>query len=79
VTRHAPQDWQRLKGDFHRWLLDWHAITNAEALLFELMQCNDPLPRDYLSQYDLPNGSTYRDAALLFASRWNLTDDSELK
>ena len=66
---------QRLKGDFHRWILDWDAVSDSNQMLSALTDCTDPLPRDYCSQFDLPDGSTYRDAAELFGDKWISTGD----
>ncbi len=61
---------QRLKGDFHRWLNDWDAVSNPDAMLNKLSICIDRLPRDFCTAFDLPLESNYGDAADLFLSSW---------
>ena len=75
MVAHERNHSHYVKREFLRWLDDFSAVTDSDALLHELSFCSDPLPRDYCTSLSLPEGSTYRDAVALMDARWTLKDE----
>lgn len=51
----------KLRGSLHDYLDDESPADSRElsTLIGQLWNCTDTLPRDYCSQLDIPQGSTY--------------------
>ena len=58
------------KEAFLRFLDDFNAVADPDALFDELLSCDDLLPVRQVESLGLPFGSTYRDAVRLLLGCW---------
>jgi hypothetical protein len=62
------------KEAFLRYLDDFDAVADPDALFDELLSCEELLPLRQVETLGLPVGSTYRDAVRLLLGSWNSAD-----